>query len=83
MKDRVQKAISLKEKIAHYDIDVDVSDRNIVTLNGVVDDWNDVVEIGHLAAKVKGVRNVVNDITSKDYHIEKEDNTEKIQHRIP
>ena len=78
MRDRVQKAIKHKKSIAHYNIDIDVSDRKIVTLNGEVDYWNDVVEIGHTAAKVKGVRNVVNDITSKEYELEKDDFTDEI-----
>ncbi len=78
MRDRVQKAIKHKKSIAHYNIDIDVSDRKIVTLNGEVDYWNDVVEIGHTAAKVKGVRNVVNDITSKEYELKTVDFTDEI-----
>lgn len=78
MKNRVQKAIKEKQSVAHYDIDIDVSDRNVVTLNGVVDYWKDVVEIGHVAAKVKGVKNVVNDIVSKEFELEKEDFSKEI-----
>lgn len=79
MKTRVQKAIKEKNSIAHYDIDIDVSDRNVVTLNGVVEYWKDVVEIGHTAAKVKGVKNVVNDIISKEFELKKEDFSEEIK----
>lgn len=79
MKTRVQKAIKEKKSIAHYNIDIDVSDRNIVTLNGVVEYWKDVVEIGHTAAKVKGVKNVVNDIISKEFELKKEDFSEEIK----
>ncbi|MBI9109416.1 MAG: FAD-dependent oxidoreductase [Spirochaetales bacterium] len=46
---------------------------------GMVDLWKEVVEAGHLAAGVKGVKNVVNDIISKEFEIEKTDKSGKIQ----
>lgn len=82
MKDRVQNAIYKKKSIAHYNINIDVSDRKIVTLSGVVDYWHDVVEIGHTAAKVKGVRNVVNDITSREFNLPKSDDSNEINRVI-
>jgi len=79
IKKRVQKALNRKQNIARYNIEADISEDNIVTLKGRVDLWADVVEAGHLAAKVKGVKNVVNDITSKEFRIEKKDNSGKIE----
>ncbi|MCM1988332.1 FAD-dependent oxidoreductase [Oceanirhabdus seepicola] len=79
MKDKIIKAIKKEEELACYDIDVEVSSDKIITLTGEVDEWQHVVNIGHIVAKVKGVRNVVNDIKAKGITIPKKDNREKIK----
>ena len=79
MKDKIIKAIKKEEELACYDIDVEISSDKIITLTGEVDEWEHVVNIGHIVAKVKGVRNVVNDIKAKGITIPKRDNKEKIQ----
>ena len=45
------------------------SEEGILTLSGTVDKWPQAVEIGHMAAKLPGVVNVVVDITSPDLPI--------------
>jgi len=79
LKDRVQKALQKRENLARCDIGITVSDRRIVTLTGEADLWKDVVEAGHRAAKVRGVRNVVNEMTSREFAPpEKPDHSEEI-----
>ena len=54
-------------------IDFIVDEDYIVTLSGEVDDWQTVVDMGHHAANIEGVINVVNDIRAKGVHIPKQD----------
>lgn len=79
MKDKIIKAIKKQEELACYDIGIEISSDKIITLTGEVDEWQHVVNIGHIVAKVKGVRNVVNDIKAKGITIPKKDNKEKIK----
>lgn len=79
MKDKIIKAIKKEKELSYYDIGIEISSDNIVTLTGEVDNWQHVVDIGHIAAKVKGVRNVVNDIRAKGITIPKKDNSKKIK----
>jgi len=60
-------------------IDVSISNEKIATLKGQVKTWKEVVEIGHAVAKVRGIKNVVNDIIAEDAVVEKQDNSEKIK----
>ncbi|MBU7013233.1 MAG: FAD/NAD(P)-binding oxidoreductase [Theionarchaea archaeon] len=46
-------------------IKVSVEDR-IVTIAGLADTWDDVVQIGHYAGSLKGVRGIVNNTKSRD-----------------
>ncbi len=66
MEKRIRKIIADMNKIADYDISASVSRDKIVTLNGTALYWKQVVDAGHKVANVKGVRNVVNDMISKD-----------------
>jgi len=79
MEARVKRAIKKNEELAQYSIGVSVDENRIVTLTGEVDEWQQVVDCGHLAAQVKGVRNVVNDMTAKGIVIPKPDRSDIIQ----
>ena len=65
---------TLKKSFPDVKLEMAMDDRKILTLTGECLDWNQVVGIGHLAAKQEGVKNVVNklcvpglDIPRKDY----------------
>jgi glycerol-3-phosphate dehydrogenase len=79
MKKKVVQAIKEDETLSGYQIEVFVSADKIVTLTGEVDDWQQVVDCGHLIAKIKGVRNIVNDMTAKGIVIPKRDRSMEIQ----
>lgn len=82
VENKIIKAIKKNKDLAKYNIDIKISVDKIVYLKGEVDKWQDVVDIGHIVAKVKGVVNVVNDISAKGIKIVKKDNTEKIKKTI-
>ncbi|MGL6293977.1 BON domain-containing protein [Eubacterium aggregans] len=42
-----------------------VDDRKVVTLVGEVESWQQVVDAGHVAGKLKGVKGVINELTAK------------------
>lgn len=67
MKDeRIEKKLKkIVEKKGFSTITVSVKDQ-IVHLAGLVDTWNDVVEIGYCAGKLREVKGVINDITSQE-----------------
>ncbi|HEY3315656.1 MAG TPA: FAD-dependent oxidoreductase [Bacillota bacterium] len=52
------------DKLCPYRIEVAVEDATIV-LTGEVETWDEVVAAGYLAARRRGVRNVVNELTAK------------------
>ncbi len=79
MKNKIVQAIKEDETLSGYQIEVFVSADKIVTLTGEVDDWQQVVDCGHLVAKIKGVRNIVNDMTAKGIVIPKRDRSMEIQ----
>lgn len=60
-------------------IEVSISDNKIVTLKGQVKTWKEVVKLGHTATKVRGVKNVVNDITAEDAPVERLDYGKEIE----
>ncbi|MDR1530966.1 MAG: FAD-dependent oxidoreductase [Clostridiales bacterium] len=45
--------------------DLRLDGRGILTLSGGCESWNQVVDAGHAAAKIEGVKNVVNKLTVK------------------
>jgi glycerol-3-phosphate dehydrogenase len=63
---RVRECLENHEEWKKFNIEFSISEDKIVTLKGNVDEWKELVLIGHTIAKVKGVRNLVNDITAKD-----------------
>ncbi|MEM5768543.1 MAG: FAD-dependent oxidoreductase, partial [Bacillota bacterium] len=58
----IKKAIA--KKLPEAAVEVSVDAREIVTLRGNCKDWAQVVDAGHIAAKQKGVKNVVNKLTA-------------------
>ena len=50
---------------------------DIVILEGQVDQWQQVVDIGHMVAKLPGVDNLVNHLTSKDQPAKESKNIEQ------
>lgn len=52
-----------------------IDDRNILTIRGECESWNQVVDIGHLAAKQPGIKNVVNELSVRGIQIPKKDYT--------
>jgi glycerol-3-phosphate dehydrogenase len=56
------------EDLAALDVHFSADERRVVTLTGETEIWQQVVDIGHIAGKLPGVRGVINRLTSKDYH---------------
>lgn len=67
-----------KAHLAAYDIKAAVSSQNVMHLCGEVEEWQHVVDIGHLAGSIKGVKGVVNNITAKNAKVRKADNSKRI-----
>ena len=65
----------LRKKYPQAEIHVSVDERRILTLTGSCSSWGELVGIGHLAAKDKNVKNVVNHMTVKGLTIPKKDYT--------
>ena len=63
----------LKERYPQYTLSVTMDTRHIVTLKGVCDSWQDLVDIGHLVGKLKEVKSVVSDMTVKGLAIPQKD----------
>ena len=59
----------LKEKFPEVEITATADYRNIVTLAGECESWQQLVDIGHAVAKLEGVKNVVSDMTVKGLEI--------------
>lgn len=79
MRNKIVRAIKSHKELAHYRIHIDISKQGIVTLQGEVKQWQHVVDIGHIVAKVRGVKNVVNDITVEGMTRQKKDRSEEIR----
>lgn len=54
-------------------MELSLDERNIVTVRGECETWQQLVDVGHFLAKQEGVRNVVNEMTVKDLVIPKKD----------
>lgn len=74
----------LKKDFPNVDIKMQLDSRGILTLEGACSDWQEVVAIGHRAAKIKGIKNVVNklcveglEIPHKDYSQYREQGEQK------
>ena len=66
-------------RFARCSVSAEMSEDGIVTLEGSADSWRHVVDIGHLAASLPGVVNVVNNLSAEGIRVEKTDNTERIR----
>ena len=77
MLEAIKKIMEEDFRVANPGVQVD--DRKIVTLSGVCDTWQTVVDVGHAVAKVEGVRNVVSDLTVEGLEIPKKSYDEFIQ----
>ncbi|MDR2046564.1 MAG: NAD(P)/FAD-dependent oxidoreductase [Clostridiales bacterium] len=64
---------ALNEKFPGVSIEAELDGRGILTLNGECAEWVRVVEIGHFAAKLDGVKNVVNRLGVKGVRLPKRD----------
>lgn len=64
---------SVAENFPDIELTLSMDDRTIVTVQGEVSSWQQVVDIGHFIAKLDGVRNVVNELTVKGLVIPKKD----------
>ena len=69
----------LKEAFPHLDIRAEADFRSIVTLSGECTSWQELIDVGHLAAKVDGVRNIVSRMTVKGLEIPKKDYSETVR----
>ncbi|MDR2480285.1 MAG: FAD-dependent oxidoreductase, partial [Treponema sp.] len=54
---------TLRETFPGLNINASIDGRNIVTLNGECETWDQVVKAGHMAAKPAEVKNVVNELS--------------------
>jgi glycerol-3-phosphate dehydrogenase len=66
---------ALREKFPEVLMKVGLDGRGILTLDGECESWERVVSAGHFAAKLDGVKNVVNRMTAKGLEIGKRDYT--------
>ena len=61
--------VFLKKKFPELDICPQTDDRNIVTLSGVCESWEQLIDVGHQVAQIPGVRNVVSNMEVKNLKI--------------
>lgn len=59
----------LKQQYPKITVSATADDRNIVTLAGECESWQQLVDIGHAVAKLEGVKNVVSDMTVRGMEI--------------
>ena len=61
----IQTAIqnTLRNAFPKLEMEVSIDERNIITLRGECETWDQVVAAGHLAAKDREVKNVVNELS--------------------
>lgn len=71
IKNTVEKA--LREAFPGLEIKVSVDERQIVTLAGECGDWQQLIDVGHRAANLPGVKNVVSDMWVKGLEIPRKD----------
>ncbi|MDO5734391.1 MAG: FAD-dependent oxidoreductase [Eubacteriales bacterium] len=76
---RVQEQLAARVEACEGKLDVRVKDGDIVVLEGQVPEWRDVVDLGHQAAKVDGVRNVVNHLEIPDMAAYRKDYSQSLE----
>lgn len=64
-----------KETFPELSLELSMDDRNIITVTGECESWNQLVDVGHFIAYQKGVKNVVNELTVKGLEIPHKDYT--------
>jgi len=57
----IKNLINKDKKLSKYNIDIE-ENNNVITLNGEVDTWSDVVAFGHLVGTLKEVKGVINNL---------------------
>ena len=78
MQQRILEAIARQEELRGYGISVTVTPERVVVLEGEVDRWQQVVDIGHIAGSFPEVKNVLNHITVKGLEIPRPDYTREV-----
>ena len=63
MLEKIRQAAS--EAFPGIEMELSLDGRNIVTVQGECESWNQLVDVGHFLAKQEGVKNVVNEMTVK------------------
>lgn len=71
MEDRILSDIKRKLSIDNPNIDIKIDEDNIAYLNGEVNSWDEVVEIGLLVGKKRKIKNVVNNLYPKGAEVNK------------
>ena len=71
MLETIKKAAS--EAFPGIEMELSCDSRNIITVTGECESWNQLVDVGHFLAKQEGVKNVVNEMTVKNLVIPKKD----------
>ena len=71
MLETIKKAAS--EVFPGIEMELSADSRNIITVTGECESWNQLVDVGHFLAKQEGVKNVVNEMTVKGLVIPKKD----------
>lgn len=61
-----------------FKISATIDERRVIYLSGEVREWQQVVDIGHIAGKLPGIKGVVNNIVSEDSPKIKADKTKEI-----
>jgi glycerol-3-phosphate dehydrogenase len=79
MKKEFYKKIEELESLKDHEIDIEITSENIAVVSGEVTNWQDVVDIGHIAGEIQGIRGVVNNISAKKVKREKKDRKQEIE----
>ncbi len=69
--------LSEKSYLAAYDIRAEYTGNKVLHLYGEVDEWQHVVDIGHIAGTIKELKGVVNNIKTKNVKIKKQITSQK------
>ncbi|PKM50417.1 MAG: FAD/NAD(P)-binding oxidoreductase [Firmicutes bacterium HGW-Firmicutes-7] len=70
--------INENNELKKYEINAERTDQNVIHLSGEVDVWQHVIDIGHIAGSIKGIKGVVNHITAQNIKPQKKDNASLI-----
>lgn len=76
--DLFKKELKENSEYNRYEIGARLDEQGVFYLEGMTDTWQQVVDIGHIAGQLPGLKGVVNDIKSRDYLPLKKDRTDEI-----